>query len=327
MNLRRRRLVAAIAAGLAVPAVLAQKLPAGKPVRIVVPYAPGGTTDILARQIGTRLATALGHAVVVENKPGGAGTIAGAMVAAAPADGLTLLLGGVELATAPALVGDRTFLATRDVAAVASLTSGPLVLVVNAQKTQARSLAELLAAARAQPGAFTIASAGNGNVTHLFGEIFKRTAKVDVRHVPYRGAVPALTDLQAGEVTMMMVGTANVRQLVTAGNLRALAVTGQDASVLGLPGVPTFAQAGLPMAETDAGAWTALFAPKAIPRDAVQQINQAVNAVLAQPELRAQLAAIGLAAEPAAPEAVQALLAAQTRVWTELTAQSGIKVE
>ncbi|RYY85363.1 MAG: tripartite tricarboxylate transporter substrate binding protein, partial [Comamonadaceae bacterium] len=241
--------------------------------------------------------------------------------------GPTLLLGGMELATAPALVGDRTFLATRDLAAVAPLTLGPLVLVVNAQKTQARSLAELLAAARAQPGALTIASAGNGNVTHLFGEIFKRTAKIDVRHVPYRGAVPALTDLQAGEVTMMLAGTANVRQLVTAGSLRALAITGQDAAVLGLPGVPTFAQAGLPMPETDAGAWTALFAPKATPRDAVLQINQAVQAVLAQPELRAQLSAIGLAAAPGTPDAVQALLASQSRVWTDLIAQAGIKAE
>jgi tripartite-type tricarboxylate transporter receptor subunit TctC len=327
MTIRRRLLAAIAAAALVAAPGWAQKLPAGKPVRIVVPYAPGGTTDILARQIGARLADVLGHAVVIDNKPGGGGTIAGAQVAAAPPDGLTLLLGGIEMATAPALVGDKNFLATRDLTGVASLTLGPLVLVVNPQKTQAKSLSELIAAARAQPGALTIASAGNGNVTHLFGEIFKRTARIDVRHVPYRGAAPALTDLQAGEVSMMIAGTASVRQFVTSGHLRALAVTGKDAAAAGLAGVPTFAEAGLPMPEADAGAWTALFAPKNTPREAVQQINQAVNTVLAQPEMRTQLAAIGLAPERAAPEGVQALLATQTQAWTQLLTQAGIKVE
>lgn len=326
MNLRRR-LITLTAFGLAAAQGLAQRLQPGKAVRVVVPYAPGGTTDILARQIGTRLADVLGSPVVIENKPGGAGTIAGASVAAAPPDGQTLLLGGIEMATAPALVGDKNFLATRDMTAVASLTSGPLVLVVNAQHVPARSLSELISAARAEPGALTIASAGNGNVTHLFGEIFKRAARIDIRHIPYRGAAPALTDLQAGVVSMMMAGTASVRQFIAAGNLRALAVTGRDAAAAGVPGVPTFAQAGLPLPEADAGAWTALFAPRNTPRETVQQINQAVNIVLAQPDMRAQLSAIGLAPERATPETLQALLISQTQAWTQLINQAGIKVE
>lgn len=327
MPLQRRHFVAlALAAAFAAPAA-AQKLPAGKPVRIVVPYAPGGTTDILARQVAARLAEVLAQPVVVENRPGGAGTIAGAAVAAAPADGLTLMLGGLELATAPSLVAQKTFVPTRDLAAVASLTTGPLVLVVNPQKTAAKTLAELIAMAKAQPGEVTFASAGLGNVTHLFGEIFKRAVGMDLRHVPYRGAAPALTDLQAGQVTMMIAGTATVRPLVTNGNLRALAVTGKDAAAAGLSGVPTFAQAGLPMPETDHGAWTALFAPKDTPKETIAQLNQAVKTVLSQPEARTQLAAIGLAPEISTPEALQAQLAAQTQAWTQLITQAAIKAE
>ncbi len=327
----RRYLLTILAAGalatLAGPAAHAQRLPADKPLRIVVPYAPGGTTDLLARQIGTRLADILGQPVVIENKPGGGGTIAAAYVTAAPADGLTLMLGGMELATAPALIGDKGIAAARELTGVASLTLGPLVLVVNPQKTPAKTLSELLVAARAQPGGMTYASAGNGNVTHLFGEIFKRSARIDVQHVPYRGAAPALTDLQSGQVNMMVAGTASVRQLVANGNLRALAITGRDAAAAGFPNVPTFEQAGMPMPDTDFGAWTGLFAPKNAPRDAIRQLNQAVNTALNLPELRAQLAAMGLTAEPSSPEALQTLLTSQIQAWTQLIQQSGIKVE
>ncbi|MDB5859392.1 MAG: LacI family transcriptional regulator [Ramlibacter sp.] len=329
MPLIRRHLMAlalAAAAGLATPA-FAQKLPAGKPVHIVVPYAAGGTTDVLARQVAMRLSEVLGQPVLVENKPGGAGTIAGGYVASQPADGLTLLLGGIEMATIPSLVPQKAFVPTRDLAAVAGLSVGPLVLVVNPQKTNVKTLGELIALAKSQPGALTFASAGNGNVTHLFGEIFKRSAKVDVRHVPYRGAAPALTDLQGGQVTLMVAGTAGVRQLVANGNLRALAVTGKDAALAGLPGVPTFGEAGLPMPETEAGAWTALFAPKDTPRETVAQLNQAVKAVLAQPELKTQFAGIGLAPEVMTPEALQAHLVAQTQAWTQVITQAGIKAE
>ncbi|WP_439590107.1 Bug family tripartite tricarboxylate transporter substrate binding protein [Hydrogenophaga sp.] len=327
MPLHRRALLAlAIATAITAPAK-AQKLPAGKPIRIVVPYAAGGTTDVLARVVATRLAEVLGQAVIVENKPGGGGTIAGAQVAAAPADGLTLLLGGMELATAPSLVAQKNFVPTRDLAAVASLSLGPLVLVVNPQHTPVNSLAELIALARSRPDGLTFASAGNGNVTHLFGEIFKRSARLDMRHVPYRGAAPALTDLQGGQVTMMVAGTAGVRQLVAAGTLRALAVTGRDAAGAGVPGVPTFLEAGLAMPETDAGAWTALFAPKDTPRETITQLSEAVRTVLSLPELRTQFAGAGLVPQAMTPQALQAHLVAQTAVWTQVITQAGIKTE
>ncbi|VWX63344.1 conserved hypothetical protein [Burkholderiales bacterium 8X] len=327
MRFSRRTLLVMTLASAAAPHVPAQKLPAAKPVRIVVPYAPGGTTDILGRQVAARLAEMLGQPVLIENKPGGGGTIGGAYVAAAPADGLTLLLGGLELATAPSLVGQKAFVPTRDLAAVAPLSIGPLVLVVNSQKTSVASLRELVALAKSQPGGLTFASAGNGNVTHLFGEIFKRAAGVDLRHVPYRGAAPALTDLQGGQVTMMMAGTASVRQLVAAGTLRALAVTGKDAAGAGFPGVPTFAEAGLAMPDTDFGAWTALFAPQGTPKEAIAQLNQAVNAALAQPETRTSFANLGLAVEAGTAESLQANLASQTQVWSQLIAQASIKAD
>ena len=326
MQIHRRALLA-----LPLAAVLshthAQKLPGGKAVRIVVPYAAGGTTDIMARQVAARLAEVLGQPVVVENKPGGAGTIAGAYVATSPADGLTLLLGGMEMATAPSLVAQKNFVPTRDLAGVAGLSVGPLVLVVNPQKTAAKSLPELIALARSQPGAFTFASAGNGNVTHLFGEIFKRSAAVDIRHVPYRGAAPALTDLQGGQVTMMVAGTAGVRQLLVAGTLKALAVTGNDGKLAGVPGVPTFKDAGLPMPDTEAGAWTALFAPRDTPRETIVQLEQAVRTVLGQTELLSQFAAIGLAPETMTNDKVQAHLVQQTQAWTQVITQAGIKAE
>ena len=325
---RRQLLSLAMLAALgAAPAAQAQRLPAGKTVRIVVPYAAGGTTDVLARQVAKGMADVLGLPVVVDNRPGGAGTIAGGYVVSQPADGLTLLLGGLEIATAPSLMAQRTFVPTRDLAGVSGLTLGPLVLLVNPQKTSARTVQELVALAKASPGAMTFASAGNGNVTHLFGQIFARTAGIDMRHVPYRGAAQALTDLQGGQVTMMMAGTGSVQQLVASGSLRALAVTGKDPAGAGFPGVPTFADAGVSMPETDAGAWTGLFAPRGTPRETIEQLHQAVTKVLAQSALRSQLAAIGLATEAMAPDALQAHLASQTQVWGQIIAQAGIKAE
>jgi tripartite-type tricarboxylate transporter receptor subunit TctC len=196
--------------------------------------------------------------------------------------------------------------------------------VIQPEKTPAKNLAELIALAKAQPGALTFGSAGNGNVTHLFGELFRRAAGVDIRHVPYKGTGPALTDLQGGQITMLMAGPGGVRPLIAAGRLRPLALTGQDAAIAGLGDVPTFAQAGVPMPETDMGAWQGLFAPRGTPRETIAQINRAVHTVLAQPEMRTYLTSIATAPNPTTPEALGALLASQTRVWGQVIAQAGI---
>lgn len=326
-HIRRRTLVMAAAAGSFLPRfAVAQSLPTTRPVRLIVPYAAGGTTDVVARLVARHLAEQAGLTVVVENKPGGGGTIAGAQLASSPPDGSTLLLGGLEMATAAALVGSSRFRATRDLAGVAGLTQGPLILVINPQATPARDLPELMNAARARPGELTFASAGVGNVTHLFGEVFTRTAHVDIRHVPYKGAAPALTDLQAGMVSMMFAGTASVSPLVAAGRLRALAVTGQRAVAVGRSEVAPFARSGLAMPETDAGAWLGLFAVKGTPRDAVAALHDVVNRVLGLPDVQAELSGQGLVPQPMSPEGLDAHLAAQTRVWTRLIADAGISI-
>lgn len=325
MTLSRRSLLAATSALLAVPAVLAQRLPAGKPVHIVLPVAPGGTVDILARQLAPRLSEALGQTVIVENKAGGSGTIAGAAVASAPPDGTTLLLGALDLATAPAMLAQKTFVPLQHLAPVGLITTGRLVLVVNAEKTPARTVAELIAQAKAQPGSLTFGSGGSGNVTHLFGEMFRRKAGIDIRHVPYRGTGPALTDLQAGQITMLVAGPASVKQHVSAGKLRALALTGTGPGAnAGLGEVPTFAQLGLPMPETDMGAWQGLFAARGTPRETILQLNQALNTVLAQPEMKAFMASIAVEGMPGTPEQLGALLESQTQVWTDVIRQAGI---
>lgn len=324
---RRLLLAAGLCASIPLRAGAQATAGSNAPVRFLVPYAPGGTTDVLARLIAARAADVLGRPVVVENRPGASGTIAGALVASSAPDGSTLLVGGMEIATAPSLIPGSSFAATRDLAGVAGLTVGPLVLVVSPAATGARSLQELIAECRAHPGAATFASAGVGNVTHLFGEIFRRSAKIDIRHVPYKGAAAALTDLQSGLVTMMMAGTASVRPFVTGGQLRALAVTGREAAASNLPGIPSFADAGLPMPATDGGAWTALFAPKATPAAALRHVDDAIGAALAAPEVQSRLSILGLAPAAKDPGEVDALLASQTRVWSELIVRSGIKLD
>jgi tripartite-type tricarboxylate transporter receptor subunit TctC len=328
MTLSRRNLLTTLAAGaglLAAPHAWAQRLPAGKPVHLVLPVAPGGTVDILARQLAPRLSEALGQPVVVENKAGGSGAIAGQQVAQATPDGTQVLLGALDLATIPALLAQKNFVPLQHLAPVGLVTSGPLVLVVNAEKTTARTLAEFVAQAKAQPGSVTFGSAGNGNVTHLFGEMFKRAAGVDIRHVPYRGTGPALTDLQAGQITMLMAGPGSVKQLVAAGRLRALAITGKEpGSAVGFGDVPTFAQAGMPMPETDMGAWQGLFVARGTPREAILQLNQALNTVLAQPEMKTFFTGIVVSPAPGAPEALGSLLESQTQVWGQVIRLAGI---
>lgn len=321
--LRRSLLVLSLFAAMAQP-TFAQPVADGRPIHLVVPYAAGGTTDIVARLIASRISDDLGQPVIVENKPGGGGTIALAQVAKSPADGTALLLGGLEITTAPSLVASQEALATRDLTGVAGLSLGALVLTINPEKTPYADLAALLEDAKAKPGVLTFASAGIGNVTHLFGEIFTRRADVDILHIPYRGAAPALTDLQAGQVTLMMAGTGSIRPFIESGRLRALAVTGTDAAQAGVPGTPTFAEAGLPLPETDSGAWTALFAPKGTPEAVVKRLERAVQNALAQPEVQQQLAAAGLAPFSRTAEEVNQHLAEQSKVWNSLIREAGI---
>ncbi len=324
MLLSKRHLMIAGAMTLMFGHAQAQSIANGQPVHLVVPYSAGGTTDIVARLLASQLSEELGQPVVVDNRPGGGGTIALGHVAQAPANGTTLLIGGLEITTAPSLVANQEALATRDLTGVSGLTLGPLVLTINPEQSSYSSLAELLDDARANPGKLTYASAGIGNVTHLFGEIFTQKADVDIRHIPYRGAAPALTDLQAGEVTLMMAGTGGVRPLIESGRLKALAVTGNDAAQAGVPDVPTFAEADLPLPETESGAWTALFAPQGTPPATIDRLEQAMQATLEKPAIQEKLASAGLAPFFLSSEQVNEHLAEQSDIWITLIEQAGI---
>jgi tripartite-type tricarboxylate transporter receptor subunit TctC len=328
MTLSRRQLLAAATASagtLFTPALRAQRLPANRPLSLVLPVAPGGTVDILARRLAPRLSEVLGHPVVVDNRGGGAGVIAGSLVASAVPDGTSVLLGALDLATVPALLAQKSFVPMQHLAPVGLVSAGRLVLVINPERTPVRTLAELVALAKSQPGAMTFGSAGNGNVTHLFGEMFRQAAGIDLRHVPYRGTGPAMTDLLAGQITLLMAGPASVKASVTTGKLRALALTGREPGVAaGLGEVPTFTELGLAMPDTDMGAWQGLFVAKDTPKDTVIQLNQALNTVLAEPEMQAFMASIAVAPMPGTPEALGALLASQTRAWTQVIRQAGI---
>lgn len=325
--MKRRTLVAQslLLAALPWTAQAQQKFPSG-PIRLLVPFPPGGATDILARRIATRLAEILGGTIVVENRPGGGGTIAGAAVAAAPPDGYTLLVGGLELATNPALIGTKILNPQKDLTPIGGLTLGTFVLAVNPAKNNFANLQELLAAAKARPGELTYGSAGAGNVTHLFGEIFKRTAQVDIRHIPYRGAAPAIADLQGGQITMMFASRATARPLVTSGHLRALAITGKEPHA-SFPGVRTFEQQGIPMPEADLGAWTGLFGPAGMPRELVTTLNQALNQALGTPALKETLSQIGLEVDPSSPEALGQRVVTQTEKWTQLIRAANITAD
>lgn len=325
MGLHRRHFLCFMAAALSMRLAFAQKFPA-RPIHLVVPFAPGGATDMMARHIALRLADLLGQAVVVDNKPGGGGNIAGTAVAGSPPDGYTLLIGGMETATNPHLMPSKTFNPTKDLTPIASLTLGSLVLIVNPNKTKFNTLGELIAAAKAHPDELTFGSAGNGSVNHLFGEVFKRAARIEIRHVPYRGAAPAMADLQGGQISMMFAGRAGAQPLVAGGQMKALAMTGRTTHST-LPGVPTFEQVGLAMPDTDLGAWIGLFGPAGMPGELVTQINQAVNTVLAQPELREAMAQLGQEVDPATPEMMATRLASQTQRWGQLIKAANISLQ
>ncbi len=328
MRLTRRRVLSClsiVALAAAAPAVSAPADYPDKPVRIVVPVAPGGATDILARQLGQHLAEVMKQPVIIENKPGGSGTIAAQYVINSAPDGYTLLLGAMDLASNPHLLPNLSFRPMHDLTPIAALTLGSLVLVINPAVIQVNTLQEFIDAAKANPGKFTFGSAGNGNVTHLFAEMFKRKAGVDILHVPYRGTGPALTDLQSGQIVMMIAGRASTLPLVKDGRLKALAMTGKEGHST-FPGVPTFYEAGLPIPETDLGAWTGIFGPPGMPEELVNKISQYINTVLVKDDFKANLEVIGMDVDPGSPQILADRLKSETEKWGELIKAANISL-
>ena len=292
--------------------VQAQPYP-NRPLKIVVPYAAGGAVDIVTRTIGQPLSEALKQPVIVDNRPGASANIGMEAVAKAAPDGYTLLIASNGIATNMALFPNLPFDGRRDFTPVARIGYAPLVIVVSAS-SPIKSLKDLIATAKAEPGKLTYASAGNGSSGHLAGELLKSTAKIDILHVPYKGGAPAITDLLGERITFMPINPVEVIAHIRGGRLRALAVASGQRFPL-LPDVPTIAEAGLPGFE--ASVWWGLVAPAKTPPEVVRQLNAETTKALTNPAIENKLTELGVVVTPGTPGQFAAFLKAQTELWSD----------
>jgi tripartite-type tricarboxylate transporter receptor subunit TctC len=287
---------------------------------LVVGFAAGQAIDILARLIAQSLSERFGQQFIVENRPGGGGNIATEAVVRAPPDGYTLLAVGSNNMINATLYEKLNFDFIRDIALVASIYRVPQVMEVN-PSFPAKTLPELIAYAKANPGKINFASAGNGSVAHVTAELFKMMAGVNMQHVPYRGAAPALTDLLGGQVHLMFDNMPSSIEHIRAGRLRPLAVTA-TARLAGLPDVPTVADF-LPGFETSA--WAGIGAPKNTPAEIIDQLNRETNAALADPKLKARVADLGGMVFPLSPAEYEKRVAEETEKWGKVVKFSGAR--
>jgi tripartite-type tricarboxylate transporter receptor subunit TctC len=317
-----RRAVAIAALSLAAGVVQAQAWPS-KPVTLVVPFPPGGTTDVLARALAEKLTTSLGQTVIVESKPGAGATLGADFVAKSKADGYTLLMGAVHHTIAPAVFKKLPYDLQKDFAPITTVALVPNVLTISAMNP-AKTVAELVAQAKAAPGKLNYGSNGNGTAQHLIGTQFEAVNGIEIAHIPYKGSGPLVTDLIGGQVTMSFDTVTPVLPHIKAGKLKALAVTtGKRSSAL--PDVPTLAEAGVKGIDT--GTWFGLLAPAATPKDIVTRLNAEVVKLLGQPEFRKQLEAIG--AEPVGntPEQMAAQIKSDSEKFAKLVKDAKVVIE
>ena len=294
-----------------------------RPVKLVVPYPPGGPTDIVARVVAERLQAQTGQPFVVDNRPGAGGNLGADAVAKAPADGYTLLVATTAHAINKSLFKNLNYDVQRDFAPVSLLTQGPLVLVVNPE-FPAKNVAELIAMAKAKPKAVSFASSGNGQSTHLAAELFASMAHAPMTHVPYKGSAPALNDLIAGQVPLMFDTMLSAMPHVKGGKLRALAITGAQRSPAA-PDLPTIAESGLPGYQ--AYAWNGLLVPAATPPAVVQRLSEELKTALANPAVQEKFAAQGFAATWTSPADAGHFLKNEVDKWARTVQVSGAKVE
>ena len=328
--LSRRRLnlalLAAAAAGLPWAATAQSGAAAfpNKPIRMVVPFTPGGSTDIMGRTIGQQLTQAWGQAVVIDNVPGAGGSIGADKVAKAPADGYTLLMGHIgTLAVTPSLYPKLPYDPVKSFAAVAWVARVPNVLVVH-PSVPARTVQELVAYAKANPGKINYGSGGNGSAAHIATEYFKLQTGTQMQHVPYKGTAPAVTDLVAGQIQVMFTGVPAVMAQVKAGQLRALAVSSPH-RVQAVPELPTVAESGYPGFEADQ--WYGVVAPANTPPDIIAKLNQQINKSLSSPDIATRLASEGAEATPNPPQVFAELINTEIKRWRTVIEKGGVKVE
>ena len=320
MPTRRFLSLLVVPAALAVAAAPAQAAFPDRPVRIVVPFSPGGGTDAISRTLGQGLSASLGQPVLIDNRPG-AGTLIGSdLVAKSPPDGTTLLMATFAHAVNPAMQPKLPYDTDKAFAPVALVGVSPNVLVVRADAPY-KTVADLVAAARAAPGKLTYASQGNGTSAHLAGALLGSLGAIDISHVPYRGAGPALTDLMGGQVAMMFATASAAKPLVTGGKLRALAVTTVQRSPA-WPGVPTMAEAGV--AGYAAESWYGVYAPAGTPAAVIERLNGAIREAVKTPAFAKQTEAEGLDVDVGSPEALGRYVRAQEKRWGQIVRDNRI---
>ena len=325
MKLPRRNFLHLAAGAAALPVLpqiaTAQAYPS-RPIRWVVGFVPGGATDIIARLMGQWLSERLGQSVVIENRPGAGSNIATELVVNAPADGYTLLLVGPTHAVNATLYEKLTYNFIRDIAPIASISREPLVMVVN-PSVPAKTVPEFIAYAKANPGKLNMASSGIGTSVHVGGELFKMMTGINMLHVPYRGAAPAITDLIGGRVQVMFATLPSSIEYIKAGNLRALAVTTAKRTPV-LPDMPTV---GDVLPGYEASAVYGVGTPRNTPAEIVDKLNKEINAGLADPRMKARLADLGGTVLPGSPADFGKLIAGETEKWAKVVKFSGAKPE
>lgn len=327
-SLVRRLMPAALAAvtGIAPLGIFAQEAVMSfpsKPIRILVPFPPGGAADTFARFIGDRLAQTWGQAVLVDNRPGGGGIVATQAAVKAPADGYTLLVVTVGHAVNPHLYAKLPYDSEKDLQPVARLATLPSVLVVN-NHVAARTVAELLSLAKAQPGKLAFASSGNATTSHVAGAMLTSLAKVNMLHVPYKGSAPAITDLIGGQVDMIIDPLTSSAQHIKSGKLRALAVSTAKRSPLA-PELPTLAESGVP--GYDFSAWFLMLAPSGVPAPIVKKINDEVQRIMATAETREKFHVLGAEPGHGSPQELQHFLSDEIKRYAAVVKASGMRAE
>jgi tripartite-type tricarboxylate transporter receptor subunit TctC len=295
-----------------------------KPIRLVVPFPPGGGTDMMARVVGNKLAETLKWTVIVDNRPGAGGNIGVDLVTKAPPDGYTLVMGQTSnLAVNPTLYSKMPYDPIKDLAPITTVADAPLVLVV-AATSKYKTLADVVAAAKARPGELTFATPGNGTVAHLTGELFQRAAGIKFQHVPYKGSSQAITDLLGGTVEVFMSSVPTAISQIKGGKMRALAVTSARRSMI-LPDVPSINEAGYK--GFDANTWFGLAAPAGTPANVVARLNKELSLVLQMPDVRDKIRAEGGDVLGSTPDAFGMLIRDDLVKWGKVVRDSGAKVD
>jgi tripartite-type tricarboxylate transporter receptor subunit TctC len=309
-------------AGLIAPAC-AQSYP-NKPLKMVLPFPAGGPTDIVARAMGQGLSEALGHNVVIDNRPGGGGLIGATLAAKSPPDGYTLLLGGITtFGVAPSVHKTLAFDPVKDFSPVTMATRQPILLMAH-PSLPAKSLREFIALAKARPGEINYASSGPGGSGHMAGELFKLTTGINLVHIPYKGAPPALNELVAGQVQVMFGTILAAAPHVRSGRVRGIAITGAERTKA-LPEVMTFAQAGLPA--YDASSWNGILVPAGTPRAIVDRLNTEIVRILKSPNVLERLAQDGADPAPTTPEEFAAFIKAEIAKWAKVVQAANIRID